>query len=208
MVDIAKSIEAKSDRLNADDLISGPRTITIEDVRAGNAESPVAVYYEGCNGKPWYPCKTMRRAMVHVWTDQGKSWVGKSLTLYRDPDVIYGGVKVGGTRISHFSHVESDFVLALSEKRGPKKQFSFKKLVVPTKAAPDVPSKPAGYEQAVKAIQAAASVADLDKMTGTAKFKAFCENLGEHAEEFNRIVSEKRESFNTSEDRVNETADF
>ena len=62
-VDIRKSIEAKSDRLNADDLMGAPITITIEDVKAGNAESPVAVYYNGCNGKPWYPC-TIRPVCV------------------------------------------------------------------------------------------------------------------------------------------------
>ena len=32
MVDLSKTIIAKSDQLNADDLLGGPITITIEDV--------------------------------------------------------------------------------------------------------------------------------------------------------------------------------
>ena len=69
MTDLAKTIEPKSDQLNADDLIAGPRTIVITAVRAnaGSAEQPVSISFEGDDGKPYKPCKSMRRVMVHVW---------------------------------------------------------------------------------------------------------------------------------------------
>lgn len=184
MVDIRKSIEAKSDRLNADDLLGGSITIQIEDVRAGNADNPVAVFYAGCNGKPWYPCKTMRRAMVAAWSDDGKSWIGKSCTLYRDADVIYGGVKVGGIRISHFSDIDADMVLSLSEKRGKKTQYRFKRLIPPQSQMESVPpsqcaepSINADAERAMSAMDAAETLDRLTAITGSKKYAALVSEL-------------------------------
>lgn len=184
MVDIRKSIEAKSDRLNADDLLGGSITIQIEDVRAGNADNPVAVFYAGCNGKPWYPCKTMRRAMVAAWSDDGKSWIGKSCTLYRDADVIYGGVKVGGIRVSHFSDIDADMVLSLSEKRGKKTQHRFKRLIFPQNQMESVPpsqcaepSTNADAERAMSAMDAAETLDRLTAITGSKKYAALVSEL-------------------------------
>lgn len=184
MVDIRKSIEAKSDRLNADDLLGGAITIQIEDVRAGNADNPVAVFYAGCNGKPWYPCKTMRRAMVAAWSDDGKSWVGKSCTLYRDADVIYGGVKVGGIRVSHFSDIDADMVLSLSEKRGKKAQYRFKRLNSSQShvgnGVPLQDAQPSPYADADKAIAAMDAAETLDRLaaiTGSKKYAALIAEL-------------------------------
>jgi hypothetical protein len=69
MVDMSQFIAAKSDQLNADDLMDAPRTITITKVTAAPdaAEQPVSIHYEGGEGRPWKPCKTMRRIMVGVW---------------------------------------------------------------------------------------------------------------------------------------------
>lgn len=190
MVDIRKSIEAKSDRLNADDLLGGSITIQIEDVCAGSADNPVAVFYVGCKGKPWYPCKTMRRAMVAAWSDDGKSWVGKSCTLYRDADVIYGGVKVGGIRVSHFSDIDADMVLSLSEKRGKKAQYRFKRLnpaqsqaenAAPSQDAQSSPNTEA--DKAIAAMDAAETIDRLAAITGSKKYAALIAELQTSAPE-------------------------
>lgn len=189
-VDIRKSIEAKSDRLNADDLMGGPITITIEDVKAGNAESPVAVYYNGCNGKPWYPCKSMRRALVAAWSDEGKSWIGKSCTIYRDPEVIYGGVKVGGVRISAFSHIDNDMTLMLTEKRGKKTRFDFKK--IEPAATVDVSGR---IDAVIAAVNNAKTSDALEKMVSHDRFKQVVGAARGRADEIFKAVEEKRKFF-------------
>lgn len=212
MVDIRKSIEAKSDRLNADDLLGGSITIQIEDVRAGNADNPVAVFYAGCNGKPWYPCKTMRRAMVAAWSDDGKSWIGKSCTLYRDADVIYGGVKVGGIRISHFSDIDADMVLSLSEKRGKKAQYRFKRLIPPQSQMESVPlsqcaepSTNADAERAMSAMDAAETLDRLTAITGSKKYVSLVAELQTSAPETHtRLVDCARKNA----ERLNEKEGF
>lgn len=136
MTDLSLTIAPKSDQLNSDDLIAGPRTITITRVTGneGSAEQPVNVYFEGDNGKPYRPCKSMRRVMVQVWGKDGTQYPGRSMTLYRDPEVAFGGLKVGGTRISHMSHIEAPVTMALTATRANKKPFTVKPLKVERQA--------------------------------------------------------------------------
>ncbi len=122
MIDLSATILAKSDQLNADDLIAGPKTVTVTKVTAAaSAEQPVRIFYEGDNGKPFIPCKTMRRLLIHVWGADGEQYTGRRMTLYRDADVRYGGEAVGGIRISHVSHISGPISVALTVTRGKKK---------------------------------------------------------------------------------------
>jgi len=120
------TIAPKSDRVNADDFLAGPETVTITAVKRGDADTPVAIHIEG--RKPYYPCKSMRRVLISAWGDNGADWVGKSMTLYTDPSVKFGGVAVGGIRISHLSHIENDMALALTATRGKRAPFTVRKL--------------------------------------------------------------------------------
>ena len=61
------TIEPRSDQLNADDLMTGPRTFTITDVTAGNPEQPVNVHLAEYPERPWKPSKSMRRVLVAAW---------------------------------------------------------------------------------------------------------------------------------------------
>lgn len=121
MGDMNEVIKPKVDQLTADDLLAGPVTIRIRDVKVSpGTEQPVNVYYEGDNGKPWRPCKSTARLMVAAWGADSKEYVGKSLTLYRDDKVKWGGLEVGGVRVSHMSHIDTDLVLALTMTKGKK----------------------------------------------------------------------------------------
>ena len=124
---IAKSIVPKSDQLNAEDLLSGPITVTVTDVKQGTAEQPIAILIDG-ERQPYKPCKTMRKILVFCWTDQAANWIGKRMTLYADPDVKWAGVAVGGIRISHLSGIESQVMLMLSETKGKRKPITVKPL--------------------------------------------------------------------------------
>lgn len=144
MTDLSTTIEAKSSQMNADDLLAGPKTIKVTKVSANpsSAEQPIAISYEGDNGKPFYPCKTTRRLLVTLWSADGSSYVGRSLTLYRDPDVTWGGVRVGGLRISHASHIDKSITVALTASKNNKKPVTVHPLVV-KESQPQQSTKPA-----------------------------------------------------------------
>jgi hypothetical protein len=131
-VNMADFTAPKSDQLNADDLIAGPRTITITGVRAngGDGQQPVSISFAGDDGKPYKPCKSMRRAMVHVWGADAKQYIGRSMTLYCDPSVIYGGMAVGGIRISHMSNMDKAQTFALTATKTKRVPFTVQPLTV------------------------------------------------------------------------------
>lgn len=135
MTDLSGTIVPKSDQMNSDDLISGPRTIRITKVTAdqGSAEQPILVHFDGDNGKPYKPCKSMRRVMVAIWGSDGSSMTGRSMTLYRDPSVKWGGLEVGGIRISHMSDMDAAVTMALTATKQSRKPYTVKPLVIETK---------------------------------------------------------------------------
>lgn len=120
MTDLTSAIEPKSDQLNSDDLVSGPRTIKITKVVVKDSgEQRVSIFFEGDNNKPWKPAKTMTRLLVAIWKNKdSQSFVGKSVTLYRDPSVTWGALAVGGIRVSHASHIDEKMVIAVRQKKG------------------------------------------------------------------------------------------
>ena len=162
-VNMADFVAPKSDQTNADDLIAGPRTIVITAVRAneGSPEQPVSISYEGDNGKPFKPCKSMRRVMVHVWGADARNYIGRSMTLYCDPNVMFGGMKTGGIRISHMSHMDRAQTMALTATRAKKAPFTVQPLVIP--AAFNVVKMVADYEAA----KDAAAVDELEALRAT-----------------------------------------
>ena len=134
-MDLSNSIIPKSDQLNADDLIAGPRTIRISAVKSGSAEQPIIVHYEGDNGRPYKPGKSMRRILVAMWGSESDAYIGKRLTLFREPGIRFGSDEVGGIRISH-ADIDRPLVLALTEKRGKRSQYRVEPL------AKEQPKKP------------------------------------------------------------------
>jgi hypothetical protein len=125
---LADTIVPKSNQLNADDLLAHPITVTVQAVKRAEGDQPVAIHLEG-DYRPYMPCKSMRRVLISAWGDDGREWVGRSMTLYCDPEVQFGGVKVGGIRISHLSHIANDLQLSLTTTHGKRKPYTVKKLV-------------------------------------------------------------------------------
>jgi hypothetical protein len=128
MIDLRGTIKPKSDQLNADDLIGGPVTIRITGVSVGEGDQPVSISFEGDGGKPFKPGKSMRRVLVNLWRPDGETYVGRSLTIYRDEQVLFGGVEVGGIRISHMSHLQRETTMALTASKAKRKPFIVKPL--------------------------------------------------------------------------------
>ncbi len=146
MSTLAEALAPRSDQLNADDLIPGPRVLKITGARISKEErqTKIVINFEGDQGKPWKPCKTMGRAMVMAWaiTDE-KELIGKSVRVYRDPEVKFGDQgAIGGIRISHMSDIEKPAIMKLTVSQGKKATFTFHPLVIeatkPDKAADGV----------------------------------------------------------------------
>ena len=140
MIDISQTTAPKSDQLNSDDLIGGPRTITITRVSANEGgDQPINVFFEGDDNKPFRPCKGMRRVMMAIWGNNGATYAGKSMTIWRDPSVTWGGMAVGGIRISHMSHMDRDTTLAITESKTKRKPLVVRVLTVATPAPTETP---------------------------------------------------------------------
>jgi hypothetical protein len=119
-LDVTAAIKPKSDQLNADNLITGPRTIRIREVRIVQGEQPIHVFFDGDDGKPWKPSKTSARCMATIWGSNAEGWVGLSLMIFLDPTVTWSGAAVGGIRISHMEGLDKPRSLMLTKTRGQK----------------------------------------------------------------------------------------
>jgi hypothetical protein len=147
MMDMTAVIQPKSDQINADDLIPGPMTVTIEGVQIeAKTEQPVSIRIVG-NPKVFRPCKSMARVMVQAWGADAAKYAGRSLTLYRDPKVKWGGMEVGGIRISHMSHIDGPMQMMLTQTRSQRAPFK----VLPLAAAPESPAAPDNAEELARA---------------------------------------------------------
>jgi hypothetical protein len=136
MNDMSQVIIPKSDQWNADDFIAGPQTFTIREVRINaGSEQPVNIVLEGTE-KFYRPCKSMSRVLVGAWGADASKYVGRSLTLYRDPEVKWGGLAVGGIRISHMSDLDSEKTMVLTATKGSRKPFKIKPLVNAPRSQP------------------------------------------------------------------------
>lgn len=169
MNDMSAVIIPKSDQLNSDDLIAGPITITITrvEIRPGT-EQPISIFFEGDNNKPWKACKSMARVLVAAWGADAKQYTGRSVTLFRDPTVKWGGMEVGGIRISHLSHMDRDLTLALTATKGKRAPFIVRKLV-------DAP-KPATTDTAAE--WSAKFIAGVESAADPAALESFLEARG------------------------------
>ena len=134
VTDLRSTIVPKSDQLNAEQLLTGSITITVTDVRIGSDDQPVIINYQGDSGRPYKPSKTQRKLLLFSWGQDGRDWVGRSMTIFCDPKIKFGGEEVGGIRISHLSDIAREIQISLTATKGKKVQHTIKVL----KAAPEV----------------------------------------------------------------------
>jgi hypothetical protein len=127
-MDMSETIAAKSDQQNFDDYLIGPRTVSIAAVTKGTAEQPVNIELVEYPGKPFKPNKSMRRVLVMAWGSDSSAYVGRRMTLFGNPDVVYGGKAVGGIEISHLSDIPKPLTVALTATRGKRKPFTVQPL--------------------------------------------------------------------------------
>lgn len=142
-MDLTESIAPRSDQLNAEDLLAGPRIVTVEKVTKGSSEQPVNIHLVEFPGRPFRPSKTVRRILVAAWGAEASAYAGRRMSLYRDPAVRFGGQDVGGIRVSHMSHISKRLTLALTVTRGKRAPYNVDPLpdgppVITTEQADDI----------------------------------------------------------------------
>jgi hypothetical protein len=129
-MNLTESIAPRSDQLNADDLIGGPVTVTVIEVRSGTPDQPVNVVTEEFGAeRPYKPSKSMRRVLVMAWGAESAAFVGRKLTLFRNPAIRFGKEEVGGIQISHMSHIDAPISVALTVTRGKRAPFTVQPIV-------------------------------------------------------------------------------
>lgn len=170
MTDLSDTITPKSNQLNADDLVAGPITIRITAVSKAASDQPIAISFDGDSGRPFLPCKSMRRVLVVLWGADGSRYIGRRLTLYRDDKVRWGGAEVGGIRISHASHISAPVKVTLTESKSSRKPVVIQPL-------PDEPGQQK-VELTAEVIEELNANADYSASKGVDSYRAFWTGLG------------------------------
>jgi len=106
MANFTQTLEAKSDQLNATDIMGHELVIKIRDARVVAGDQPLAIFFDGDNNRPWKPSKGMRRVLAAAYGTDTDDLIGKSIKLYFEPSVMYAGKEVGGIRVSALSDID------------------------------------------------------------------------------------------------------
>lgn len=156
MSDISHTLIAKSDQLNAADLVGSEKLLTITRVDVKQSgDQPVTIHYEGENGRPWKPALTARRILASMWGSDSSKWVGQTVAVHCDPTVVYAGEEVGGIRPHAATGIETKHTAKFKERRGPKpKTFEIQPLRIDRKEskAAVIEYSFEGYEKVIRSI--------------------------------------------------------
>lgn len=138
MTDVSFALEAKSDQLNAVDIMAADREIRVRDVKVRKGDQPVSVYFDGDNNRPWKPSKGMLRILAGAWGQDSGNWIGKSAALFYEPSVTYAGKPVGGIRIRSLSDIDpKGLQFSLTINRQKREPYFVPLLVVDETPYPD-----------------------------------------------------------------------
>ena len=72
-------------------------TVAIEEMRDGKEK--MCIQWQEPKFLPWLLNKTNIKRLQKMFGDDTETWLGKTVTLYFDPDVEYMGETVGGLRV-------------------------------------------------------------------------------------------------------------
>jgi len=174
MNDMTAVIVPKSDQISAEDFLAGPRTFIIGEVSISpGTEQPVSIKLEG-EQRVWRPCKSMSRVLVSAWGPDASAYAGRAITLYRDPKVKWGGMEIGGIRVSHMSHIEREMLLQLTATKGKRAPHIVKVLEAPAQQQDGPTGWANGFIADVDTCASPAALASLEKAdsAGLARLKA------------------------------------
>jgi hypothetical protein len=165
MDDMTETILAKSDQINASDLVTGPLIVTITHVTIGTVEQPRNFHLAEFPDRVYRPSKGMRAVIVKGWGKDSKQYAGRRLKLFRNPKVKWAGKEQGGIEIESMSDIDADFSIPVRTGRNESKMHKVTLL-------PDAPAprdwiselhEAAGNLDAIKALGSAARAGGADE---------------------------------------------
>lgn len=163
ITNLRATIIPKSDQLNADQLLGNDMIITVTGVSlASSPDQPVSIHYNNENGRPFKPCKTVRKILIALWGEDGNQWIGRTMHLYCDEKVKWAGEAVGGIRIKALSHIDRDKDISLTETRGKKVKARIMKYSPENNAAYVTPLPAFNKEACLKSLKDAAQKGTAD----------------------------------------------
>jgi len=131
-MDITETTAPKSDQQSFEDFPLGmTRIVTVTAVNRNSDDQPVNVELAEFPGRPFRPNKSMRRVLRDVWGADTNTYVGKRLELFGNPDVMWGGKKVGGVQIKAMSDIDSPKSVQLTVTKGTRGKFTVQPLAAP-----------------------------------------------------------------------------
>lgn len=134
--------EPRSDQINYEDFLSGPKVYTIGGVRAGTAEQKYDIQLQE-EQRVWRPPLTVLRTLIACWGDDATVWYGRQVELYGDPSIRFGKEAVGGIRIKALSHLDEPKTVSVTVARGKRQKITVQPLQAPqqpTQPAQDAPN--------------------------------------------------------------------
>lgn len=124
---MSKATEARSDQINYVDIgHEGLKAIKVTSahlVEDGKGGFKTVINYEGGEGRPYKPSKGMDRLIQskHGWGSNSDDWIGKSILLTGNKDVMWAGGAHGGIQIKALSDIDakgfSEFIALNRSKR-------------------------------------------------------------------------------------------
>jgi len=164
--DFGETLTAKSDQLNADDLVGGAITVQIIDAKRGDSPEQPLVLRLSDGHRPWKPCKTARRILAAcVGSTNTGALIGRWVRLYRDPDVTWAGKAVGGIRVDGMSGLAKPVTIALALNKKAKAEHRISPIQPPTADKPSQPPTDPLADLAALLEGHGLTVADLDAQT-------------------------------------------
>ena len=158
ITDISAYVQAKSDQINAADLVGGPITARIRAV-VDDGAGTARVWLDG-HDRYWRASKGMLRVMADLWGGNPTAWIGQWVRLYREPTIEYGGEPLGGVRLCGVSGIDRPRTAAVTEKRGKKKVYKLDPITPPAPAS-DLPEPTVEQLEAWRAAKGRGPWADL-----------------------------------------------
>jgi hypothetical protein len=162
-MDVSNELVALSDQMNAIDLAQ-PVTVTILDVFKSPSDKRVHIVTDAYGpSRPFKPSKTVLRDIAQAWGIESQVWIGRRLTLFNDPTVLWAGSEVGGIRVSAMSHIDKAFEAKHAIARTKSKKVMIQPLpdVVPTIAPVPPTIDPQILQEWLDAFAEAATLTDL-----------------------------------------------
>jgi hypothetical protein len=183
-MNIREFLTIKSDRLNYENFIMGAKEFKISKLakKTDQGKARLLIYFEGHEATPYWPSLGMIKCLSSPdgWGESPFSeWIGRSMTLFGEPTVVYAGKEIGGIQISHISHIKTEYSTKITLRRGMRIDFTIEPIAVMS-AAPAKPARPATPYPAEQ------FAAQLDKMRGSIasgkatadKIVAYCLTIG------------------------------